>query len=179
MKKIGLSFLLLLLLSSFSPNDPILLIPDIGIKFGKDTFLLKITNPKSLADRLSIKETANIIGVQWSGATEEGNEVYGQYQMKTIKHNGIEFEFRGPKSDSLTLSCIYINPQTTPYDIILRNINLRQKPLELLKIFPNSQSESISGNDYSEHGVLFQTETINKTPHITLVSINSKYEKTK
>jgi hypothetical protein len=179
MKKFGLVLFIFIAASCFSQNDHIILLPDVGINIGKDTFFLNSANPKSVADRLNIKDTADILGLQWSGFDTDGNPVYGEYQQKNIKFKGVEFEFRGPKADSLSLICIYINPETAPFDIILSQMNLRQKTTDILKIYPNSSSLDISGNTFSEYGVLFKTDTINNKPIISLVSINSKYTKTK
>jgi len=179
MKKFGLVLFIFIAASCFSQNDHIILLPDVGINIGKDTFFLNSANPKSVADRLNIKDTADILGVQWSGFDTDGNPVYGEYQQKNIKFKGVEFEFRGPKADSLSLICIYISPKTTPYEVFLTKMNLRQKTLEILEKFPNSSDSDIFGKTFSELGVLFQTDTTNKGPIISLVSINSKYTRTK
>ncbi len=156
--------------------DQIELLPNIGIAIGKDTVFLESTNPRSLTKHFNIKDTADNEGVHWDGYDPEGNEVHGYYEIESIHFKGIGFEFRGPTTDSLLLKNIYITPASSPYEISLNNINIRQKTTKILRTFPNSSRLDISKENTSDFGVLFQTDT---SGNISRVSIHSKYKPAK
>jgi hypothetical protein len=164
----------LLALASSAQTRRINILPGIGVVINTDSILLRSAALKSVADYFNVKDSSQSAGITYLAFDQEGNEICGYYEMKRIGYKGLDFEFQGPTVDSLSLTTIYVNPESEAFDIYVNNMKLKDNKMKILRKFRHSSSTYSLESTVSDYGILFKTVRRNRRSKISLISVQSK-----